>query len=229
MKTKFLLPLLLFAAACCTAATPASDDEIRENYDQFGTFYAQRATLFDLLPVDSTSIVMLGNSITNGCEWHELLGMPNVVNRGISGDIVAGVDTRLEQILSGRPAKIFLMIGVNDVSHDLTADSIAAGIDRLAERIQAGAPATELYLQSCLPINNSYGRWKKLEGREQVVRDINSGLRQVAERRGLTYIDLYTLMADEEGNLSTRLTNDGLHLLGPAYLIWRDAILPYVK
>ena len=30
---------------------------------------------------------MLGNSLTNGGEWHELLGNPKVVNRGISSDI----------------------------------------------------------------------------------------------------------------------------------------------
>lgn len=41
---------------------------------QHGTFYDQRASLFDALPLDSTNIVFLGNSLTNGCEWHELFG-----------------------------------------------------------------------------------------------------------------------------------------------------------
>ena len=34
-------------------------------------FYYQRASLFEILPADTTDIIMLGNSITNGCEWHE--------------------------------------------------------------------------------------------------------------------------------------------------------------
>ena len=36
-------------------------------------------------------------------------------------------------------------------------------------------------------------------------------------------------MSDADGNLRTDLTNDGLHLLGPAYLVWRDAIMPYIN
>ena len=39
---------------------------------QYNQFYYQRATLFEKLPIDSDDIVFLGNSITNGCEWHEL-------------------------------------------------------------------------------------------------------------------------------------------------------------
>ena len=38
------------------------------------TFYYQRATLFEALPTSKSDIVFLGNSITNGGEWAELLG-----------------------------------------------------------------------------------------------------------------------------------------------------------
>ena len=89
-------------------------------------FYYQRSTLFDVLPVNPSDIIMLGNSLTNGGEWHELLGMPNVKNRGISSDVIDGVKMRLRPLVKGQPAKIFLMIGVNDISHDLTADSVAS-------------------------------------------------------------------------------------------------------
>ena len=54
------------------------------NAEKFNELYYQRATLFDTLGTDSSSIVFLGNSLTHGCEWHELLGMPNVLNRGIN-------------------------------------------------------------------------------------------------------------------------------------------------
>jgi hypothetical protein len=54
---------------------------------KYSTFYEQRATLFEELPVTSKDIIFLGNSITNGCEWAELFQNKNVKNRGISGDI----------------------------------------------------------------------------------------------------------------------------------------------
>ena len=196
---------------------------------QHTEFYYQRASLFELLPVDSTHIVFLGNSLTNGCEWHELLGMPNVINRGINGDIVQGVEERLEPVVKGHPAKIFLLTGVNDVSHDLTADSIAAGIVALARHIREASPTTKLYVQSLLPFNMEFGRYKLLTNKEQVVRDINTLVRPQIEALGATWIDLYPHFADENGNLRADLTNDGLHLLGPGYLIWREQLLPYLN
>jgi len=199
------------------------------NAEKFNELYYQRATLFATLDTASSSIVFLRHSLTHGCEWHELLGMPNVLNRGINGDIAEGIDLRLDGILRGKPAKIFLMCGTNDVSHDLTADSIATAVEGLVDRILTESPATRLYLQSMLPINNSFSRYKKMAGKEQVIRDINTRLESMAARKGITWINLYPLLADADGNLRADLTNDGLHLLGPAYLIWRDAVLPYVK
>ena len=193
------------------------------------TFYDQRATLFEFLPVDSTSIVFVGNSLTNGCEWHELLGMPNVLNRGISGDIVEGVSDRIQSVLDGNPAKIVLMTGVNDVSHHLTADSIATSFIALIDRMTEASPQTKIYVQSLLPYNASFEMFKSLVGEEQTIRDVNALLQPQIEARGLTWIDLYSHFADENGNLREDLTNDGLHLLGSGYLLWRDIVLPYVK
>ncbi|MDE6135010.1 MAG: hypothetical protein K2F79_05490, partial [Muribaculaceae bacterium] len=85
-----------------------------------------------------------------------------------------------------------------------------------------------IYLQSMLPFNMKVQTWKNLVGKEEQLRQINKRYRELAESRGITWIDLYPLMADEDGNLREDLTNDGLHLLGPAYLIWRDRVLPYV-
>lgn len=195
---------------------------------KYSEFYYQRASLFDLLPIDSTNIVFLGNSITNGAEWHELLGLPNVVNRGISGDIVGGIEDRLAPIVNGHPAKIFLMIGVNDVSHGVTADSIATAFLELVDHIQKVTPRTKLYVQSILPINMSFGRYKGLTDKEQVIRDINNVIQTGLEDRGVTWINLYPYFANDEGNLRVDLTNDGLHLLGSGYILWRDIVRPYV-
>lgn len=192
-------------------------------------FYYQRATLFDALPVDSTDIVFLGNSLTNGCEWHELLQDPRVINRGISGDIAQGLIDRLHSITKGQPDKIFLMVGVNDISHDVAPDSVTRVVERLCDSIASQSPRTRLYLQSMLPINNAFGRYKAIWHKEQDIRDSNRLLHEMADRKGITWIDLYDDFADSDGNLRADLTDDGLHLLGPAYLIWRDRLLPYLQ
>jgi lysophospholipase L1-like esterase len=217
MTYRHLLTILL----AIVLAWPAAAEKYTE-------FYYQRASLFDRLPVDSTNIVMLGNSITNGCEWSELFNNPRVINRGISGDIVQGVRERLGAILPGQPEKIFLLIGVNDVSHDLTADSIAGAIISLADTITATSPRTRLYIESCMPINNSFARYKRLIGKEQTIRDINTIVGRAAAQHGYTFIDSYDRYADADGNLRADITNDGLHLMGDGYLIRRDVLLPYV-
>ena len=191
-------------------------------------YYARRATLFEQLPVGKKDIIMLGNSLTDGAEWNELLNNRHVKNRGIVGDIVQGLYERMEPILKGQPKKIFIMSGVNDVSHGVDGDSIARATEKLIVLIKTRSPRTRIYLQSMLPFNNDVREWKYLVGREQVVVDGNRALEQVTRRQGVTWINLYPLFVDENGKLKAEYTNDGLHLMGEAYLIWRDAIKPYI-
>ena len=201
----------------------------QEKYE-YNEFYYQRSTLFEMLPVDSDDIVFLGDSQTNGCEWHEMLGNPNVKNRGISSDVIQEFADRVQPIIAGRPAKLFILGGVNDISHDLTPDSIATAMRNLIVKVRRGTPATKVYLQSLLPIDNSFRRYKAMTGKESVIVETNKLLKKVAEETGATWIDLYSRMVDPAtGNMRKGLTNDGLHLLGAGYAVWRDAVLPYVE
>lgn len=213
------------AAACAVAAVFSQTAAEPAKYTEL---YYQRASLFDTLGVDSTSVVFLGNSLTHGCEWHELLAMPNALNRGINGDVAQGIKDRLACVVQGKPAKIFLLAGANDVSHNLSADSIARSVAELVDMIRTASPDTKLYVQSMLPINNSFGRYKLMIGKEQVIRDTNTLLEPMVRERGATWINLHPAFCDEEGNLRRDLTNDGLHLLAPGYLIWRDLLQPYL-
>lgn len=193
-------------------------------------YYYQRTSLFEKLPIDSDDIIFLGNSITNGCEWHELLDNPNVKNRGISSDVAMGVYDRLEPIVQGKPAKIFLMIGINDVSHDLSTDSIVGNIARIVRKIRHDSPATQLYIQSMLPTNDSFGQYRKIVGKAPQIIEINQRLKQLAPAEQCTYIDLYShLTAPGSTDLNPTYTNDGLHLLGDAYLVWKEVLQPYLK
>ena len=220
MKRIFLYALV--ALACLSA-------KAQEKY-VYNEFYYQRATLFELLPIKSTDIVFLGDSQTNGCEWAELLGNPNVKNRGISSDVIQGFADRVQPIIDGEPAKIFILGGVNDVSHSISADSIATAMRNLVRKIKVGTPCTKIYLQSLLPIDNSFKRYKNLIGKEQVIVDANVLLKKMAEEEDIVWIDLFSKMVDPAtGAMRKGLSNDGLHLRGEGYFVWRDAVLSYVN
>lgn len=203
---------------------------IQAQETKYSTFYYQRATLFEELPVYSDDIIFLGNSITNGCEWSELFANPHVKNRGISGDIARGVYDRLDPILSGKPAKIFLLIGINDVARDSSAQSIVRDIRLITEKIQKDSPSSRLYLQSVLPVSDHYKMFEGHTSRWQRVVEINKGLQQLAEEKGATYVDLYSHFVDSAtGKMNINYSNDGLHLLGKGYLLWRDIVTPYIN
>lgn len=219
MKRILVLLMAVASLSCMAQKKPVNPD----------VYYARRATLFDLLPVYSSDIIMLGNSLTDGAEWNELFDNCHVKNRGIVGDIIPGFFERLEPILKGQPRKIFIMGGVNDISHGVSADSIVSAMTQVVTTIQARCPKTEIYVQSMLPFNNDVRLWKLLKGREQVVVDGNKGLESMCQRLGVTFINLYPLFVGENGKMKSEYTNDGLHLMGGAYLIWRDALLPYIR
>lgn len=219
MKRILVLLMAVATLSCMAQKKPVNPD----------VYYARRATLFDLLPVYSSDIIMLGNSLTDGAEWNELFDNCHVKNRGIVGDIIPGFFERLELILKGQPRKIFIMGGVNDISHGVSADSIVSAMTQVVTTIQARCPKTEIYVQSMLPFNNDVRLWKLLKGREQVVVDGNKGLESMCQRLGVTFINLYPLFVGEDGKMKPEYTNDGLHLMGGAYLIWRDALLPYIR
>lgn len=176
--------------------------------------------------ITSKDIVMLGNSLTEGGgDWSARLGKKNVRNRGIIGDEVMGIYDRLHQILPGHPSKLFLLIGVNDLSHDLTADSIVSMIRMTVERIRKESPETKLYLQSLLPINESFGRYKKLAGKTDTIPEINARLEALAKEKEIAYINLFPLFAEKGTNvLRSELTGDGLHLNEDGYKIWAKAL-----
>jgi len=180
--------------------------------------------------VDNNDIIFLGNSITDGGEWAELFNNPNVKNRGISGDITTGVYDRLDAILKGQPEKILLLIGINDVARGLSVDSIVDNIALIAETVKRESPATQLFLQSVLPVNDEFPGFKGHTSRYQMVPEINKKLKLLARKKNVTYIDLFSHFVDQSGiKMDKKYTNDGLHLMGEGYMLWRDIIASYLQ
>lgn len=202
---------------------------------RFTQHYNERVDLFERLDdIDSTKIVMLGNSLTENAvafgDWTTLLRTKNIVNRGISGDDALGITCRLVQILPKKPKAIFLMCGTNDLSHHLTAEQVFEKVKGVIDTIIASAPYTQLYVQSLLPINEGFGRWKNLKGRTDDIPVINEMLRKYCEEMGIPFINLFPHFTPRGMNILIRyLSVDGLHLSRPGYEIWAKQLYPYVE
>lgn len=205
---------------------------ITNDPDEFNDYYYKRkAQVEKMPPVKKTDYVMLGNSITEGgYDWNEKLGTKNVVNRGISSDVTMGVYKRLNTILPYHPAKIFLKIGINDVSKDIPTDTIVGRIKRIIERIRKESPKTKLYVHSLLPIREATGRWRLLKGKTDVVPEVNHKLEQMVRQfPDVTYINLFPLFTEPGTNiLREELTKDGLHLSEQGYKVWTEVLKKYL-
>lgn len=187
--------------------------------------YEHRKTLYEMLPESKGKIIFLGDSLTEGCEWAELLENPNVLNRGIAGDQTEGILKRLNLVLALQPQKLFLMIGVNDLLfHPPT--KIVENYRQIVEQIQAESPSTQLFLQSCLPINNEV---RTITLKNTDLQFINQGIEKIASELKIPFINLYPKFTDHRGNLNTDYTADGIHLNGQGYAVWRDNISHLTK
>jgi lysophospholipase L1-like esterase len=170
-------------------------------------------------PTGPGDIVFLGDSITKQGDWASWFAGQPVQVRGIGGDRAPGVLARLDSVLD-RPSKVFLMIGSSDVWLDGSTESVVDAVRQIVVTVRERTPSTELYVQSITP---------RTAAMAPAIRAVNAGLRELTCACGSTYVDLFDLLADEDGGLRPGFSDDELHLLAPAYDVWREAIRPYVE
>ncbi|HEY9341226.1 MAG TPA: family 20 glycosylhydrolase [Hanamia sp.] len=194
----------------------------------FSTYYQQKASFAASLPVTKGDIVFLGNSITDGAIWSELFNDIQVKSRGFSGDVTAGVINRFDDIVKRRPSKIFLLIGTNDLARGISPDSVVKNIVLMADYLYQKSPATQLYVQSILPVNSVYAKFPTHTNKSGKISEVNAALEKKSSSHHYRYIDLHSHFSDAEGKMNTLYSNDGLHLLGAGYALWKHLIYPYV-
>ncbi len=216
MKRILTLVILLFATMSVMAQSQ---------------YYGQRVSQFEVLPVHSNSLVFLGDDLVNGCEWHEVFCNRHIKNRGITGDRSSWLVNRLDTIIGGRPKKIFLMVGINDLTHGVAPREIASNIDRVIKRFEKESPWTRIFVHSLLPTNPDIS---KPASRELDLKDLIAETNRMIEvlceeRKNVLYIDVYSALSDAQGLLDPKFTNDGLHLNGEGYLEWKTVIEKHVK
>lgn len=182
-------------------------------------------TQYDLLPDRERGIVFLGDSITEGGRWDEWFPDSDIINRGIGGNKTNDVLARLDQIYRLQPRQIFLMIGINDLNLRRSLPDILDNYRAIFDGIEQHLPRTRVMVQSVLPLNDDL-RYA-VDG-DSIVR-VNRFLQAEADRRGYAYIDLHAAFSDDRGQLRRELSNDGIHLLGAGYALWRDQITALIE
>ncbi|MGH2622331.1 MAG: GDSL-type esterase/lipase family protein [Sphingobacterium sp.] len=216
-KMKLSPVILLYFLVAGALATQAQEiDSLKRP-----AIYKTQVTLHQALKQSNKDLVFLGNSITFWAAWSELVpSQKHLKNRGIPGDNSYGVLERLDDILSGRPRMIFLMIGINDLAQGIPENVLLDNIKRITMRTKEKSPNTTLIIQSILPTNKSFNQLINHYKAQDQLPIINEQLKTIAEEYKVVYLDLYTHFINADGLLKEEFSWDGVHLTLLGYQQW---------
>lgn len=95
---------------------------------------------------------MLGDSITYGVHWNELLNQPDIINRGINGDTTSGILKRIPSVIKINPHKVFIMAGINDIRQNISINVIYKNYSHIIKTLKQNNITP--YIQSTLYTKN---------------------------------------------------------------------------
>ena len=121
--------------------------------------------------------------------------------------------------------KLYIMLGMNDIAggnYDNTLRNLSLVISRILEK----APDVTFYFESVTP-RMADSQTRKLNN--EIIRTYNQKLQEYCEENGYYYVDVYSVLCDEEGNLPSRFCSDpvstggmGIHFTNEACAVWID-------
>ena len=163
------------------------------------------------------SIIFIGDSITQSL-CVSAITSPSV-NYGIGNDTTFGVLQRLPVYKSITNAKtVIIAIGINDFLFRSNTE-ILKNYKLIIEQIPKKIP---IIFSAVLPLDKKVTT-KKWEGiNNSRIKKLNSKLKDLTTQfNNTSFIDIGSLLIDEEGNLSDRYhTRDGIHLNSKGNDIW---------
>lgn len=167
-------------------------------------------------------VVFLGDSLTEMYDLAEHYPEFDVYNRGISGDTTDHMLERLESnVIALNPDVVVFLGGCNDIRHGVEVSTVIENISNIIGTLKTRLPDTPVIVQSLYPINTeSSGIFKNTPGQATVekLREANVLLEALCADSGVTFVDMYSIFADESGNIrSEYVLPDGLHLRPFAY------------
>jgi lysophospholipase L1-like esterase len=206
---------------------PPASTLIQYHTDWSKSHYPKRIEQFKKDPLNFKDIVFIGNSITEiGGDWSARFGVPNVKNRGISGDVTDGVLKRLDEITYFKPKAIFLLIGINDIWNIYNTQQIPSAayignnILKITNAIHDKSPRTKIYVQTTLPTTEDYLK--------ENISIVNTIIKEHESDGVYEVIDLHSSFINTNGLLKEELAKDRTHLNDAGYALWVDLVKQYV-
>jgi lysophospholipase L1-like esterase len=177
--------------------------------------------------VGTVKNIFYGDSVTAGWPLHEFFPNHSILNRGIGGDSVYGLYSRLEDdVFAYSPKRVFMLVGINGINEP--EDRITAHILALAQmmrdrNIQVG-------LSTILPLRATENHDERVRYQDKIVK-INGMLKHAAGADPkLLFLDYHAALRDPTGQLAAECAQeDGLHITFEAYRRMAQVVRPHLS
>lgn len=124
----------------------------------------------------------------------------------------------LEELLSNKKySKIYLMLGINEVGCD--TDTVISNYAAIIDSIREKQPDAKIFVEANLHVTKDKSDTDNLINNEAIDK-LNSKMSEFANDKDIFYMDANPEFDDDEGNLSSDLTSDGVHLYAKHYIKW---------
>jgi lysophospholipase L1-like esterase len=196
-----------------------TQDFSKQRIPQKSAYYLNRQTVYDLFPVTKDDIVFIGDSHTQRFDVSEYLKGYPIINRGIDYDITAGVLKRIYEVTDGKPKKVFIEIGFNDLFGGVKPAVALNNIISILKTIKQESPYTKIYLTGLFPSATKAN---------ELVPEMNNNLKKICLNFNIPFINVNSKLS-KDGSLDAKFDGgDGVHLNGQGYLVWSQALKPYL-
>lgn len=167
-----------------------------------------------------SNTMFIGDSIFTGFSGFGYLLPENVFAQvGLNPDSVLTKEidgvTAVQKASGMQPERICIMLGTNGLAF-LDISYMADSMGKLIEQLEEAVPGVQIVILSIPPVTEEHEK----ENPEKVplIAEYNALLAQTAEDKECEYIDIFTMLQDENGYLAEEYAEvDGLHFLGKAY------------
>jgi lysophospholipase L1-like esterase len=178
-------------------------------------------------------VVFFGDSITDGWRLNEYFPEKDFVNRGISGQITSEMLGRMKaDVINLKPEAVLILAGTNDLARRVQLETIQNNYVMISDL--ADKNKIKMIWASVLPVsdhhkgtNPSFERTP--ERPPSQILELNSFLKRLCSDRGYTYLDYFTALVDETGQLKADLAADGLHPNAAGYRIMAPLALEAIE
>ena len=164
---------------------------------------------------------MIGDSITMDGNWNDIFPDVKIANRGIGNYRTYDVLLCIDNIISIKPKKAFIMLGVNDLLVGREVDDVLSDYKKIITSLQRHK--IQIFVQSIFECSRS-NCGEILES----IRIFNEKLKNFCEEKNITFINLNKELTSISEGLLKEYTYDGIHLRGIGYVNWQQIIAPYI-